>query len=97
MDIELKPETEKLLARLFASGRYNTLDDIVGDVAAKLADGPAPMPEHLDPAELARKQGIGPIQDFRSLKADFYPPGETSEEFLRPLYERRRADAPRAG
>lgn len=86
---------------------YQTLVAKHGDVAAYV-EGLAknsqrddktipPIPEHLDAAQLAREQGVGPILDFRDLKGDFYPPGETSDEFLRPIERRRRDDAPRVG
>jgi len=53
------------------------------------------MPEHLSVDDLATQQGIGPVADFKDLKANFYPPGETTDEFLSFLAEARLNDAPR--
>lgn len=87
---------------------YRTLASKHGDVASyveRLAADERPadiqlipiLPETIDIAELIRSQGVEPITDFRSLKGDFYPPEETSDEFLEAIEERRRHDAPSAG
>ena len=38
---------------------------------------------------LATEQGVRPIEDFTSLKADFWPKGESVDEFVRTVRERR--------
>lgn len=39
---------------------------------------------------LATEQGVRPIQDFESLKADFWPKDESVDDFVRTIRERRR-------
>ncbi len=40
---------------------------------------------------MAAAQGVGPIQDFRELEADFWPEGESMEDFLSSINEIRNA------
>jgi len=53
------------------------------------------MPEHLSIDELAVAHGIKPVQDFRDLKAHFFPPGETTDQFLSFLRSDNFNDVPR--
>lgn len=39
---------------------------------------------------LAAEQGVRPITDFDSLKADFWPKDESVDDFVRTVRERRR-------
>lgn len=39
---------------------------------------------------LAAEQGVRPIEDFDSLKADFWPEDESVDDFVRTVRERRR-------
>lgn len=39
---------------------------------------------------LAAEQGVRPIADFDSLKADFWPKDESVDDFVRTIRERRR-------
>lgn len=94
MNIEIKDKTEAILTELIASGRYLSIDDIIADAAHRLPVTPA-LPEHVKIDDLAAEQGIEPIADYRSLRADFFPSGETTEEFLSFLYADRDSDAPR--
>jgi len=87
MQIEIDGETERLFRSALATGQYESAEEIVAELAKQLQVGAAedflqPLPEHLDIDDVARKQGVDPISDFRQLKADFGPPDETSEEFL---------------
>jgi hypothetical protein len=41
--------------------------------------------------KLAMEQGVRPITDFESLKADFWPEDESVDDFIRTVRERRRA------
>ena len=100
MQIELNAETEKLLKVVLATGRYGSVGEIIADVAGQLQTPPVSpmmqrMPEHVEVEELARVKGIGPVKDFRALRADFFPPEETTDEFLSFLRTDNRQDAPR--
>jgi len=100
MHIELNENTEKLLKLVLATGRYDSVDDIIAEVAAVLPTAPSSptiqvMPEHVDIDDLAVKQRIGLVKDFRDLKADFFPPKETTEEFLSFLHADNHHDVPR--
>ncbi len=39
---------------------------------------------------LAAKQGVRPVTDFESLRADFWPEDESVDDFVRTVRERRR-------
>lgn len=96
MNIEINDRAEELLTELIASGRYRSLDEIIVD-AARRAPAVPRLPEHIEVDVMAAEQGIEPITDFRSLRADFFPPGETSEQFLSFLHAELESDAPRVG
>jgi len=61
-------------------------------------------PDDVSGAEAARKelerlaaeQGVEPITDFESLKADFWPEDESVDDFVRTVRERRRASETRS-
>jgi len=40
--------------------------------------------------KLAAEQGVQPITDFESLRADFWPEGESMDDFVRTIRGRRR-------
>jgi hypothetical protein len=60
-------------------------------------------PDDVSSAEAARKelerlaseQHVGPVTDFDSLKADFWPEDESVDDFVRTVRERRRASGTR--
>jgi len=100
MHIELNENTEKLLKMVLATGRYDSVDDIIAVAAGVVSTPPSSstiqrMPEHVDIDDLATKQKIGPVKDFRDLKADFFPPKETTDEFLSFLHADNHHDVPR--
>lgn len=81
MTIEISDASQQLLAELIASGRYRSVDEVI----AAAANAPIllkPMPSHVEVDELAAQQGVHPIGDFRDLRADFWPNGETAASFL---------------
>jgi|GEM_PF-5012326 len=45
---------------------------------------------------LAAEEGVLPIADFDSLRADFWPAGESVDDFVRSVRERRRASETRS-
>ena len=99
MQSNISPSTQQLLTELLQSGEFQDYDEAIAFLASKtLERSPLPkLPEHIDVSELIREQGVPPVTDFRSLKGDFYPPEETSEEFLQAIDDRSRLDAPTAG
>ena len=96
MNIEINDKTEELLTELIASGRYGSVDEIIADAAQRLPAVPG-LPEHIEIDALAAEQGVEPISDFHTLRADFYPAGETTEQFLSFLHNDRESDEPRMG
>jgi hypothetical protein len=54
-------------------------DDVSGAEAARNELG-----------RLATEQGVRPIEDFESLKANFWPKDESVDDFVRTVRERRR-------
>lgn len=98
MQIDISPSTQQLLSKMIQSGEFKDYDAAIAFLASKSVKTPElpKLPDSLNIAEVIREQGVQPIGDFRSLKGDFYPPGETSEEFLQAIGERRQFDAPTA-
>lgn len=45
---------------------------------------------------LAAEQGVRPVTDFESLKADFWPEDESVDDFVRTVRERRRDSGSRS-
>jgi len=100
MHIELNENTEKLLRMVLATDRYDSVEDIIAEAAAVLPTALSsptiqPMPEHVDIEDLAAEQKVGPVKNFRDLKADFFPPEETTDEFLSFLHVDNHHDVPR--
>ena len=46
--------------------------------------------------EMARQQGVKPIQNMEELKADFWPEEESVDDFLSWVRELRQSDKPRS-
>jgi len=53
------------------------------------------IPEHIDMDELAATQGVSLVEDFRKLKADFWPEGESVDDFLAGVRAHRKQDSAR--
>jgi hypothetical protein len=85
MQIEITGETERLIQAALASGQYASAEQFIAAMAQHFrADEKTtkPLAEHIDVAALADAQGIGPVQDYRELVADFWPKDESTDEFL---------------
>ncbi len=50
------------------------------------------LPRQIDVDALAAAQGVGPIKDFRDLKAEFWPENESVDEFVKGIREQRTKD-----
>lgn len=46
--------------------------------------------------QIASEQHIGPVTDFDSLKADFWPENERVDDFVRTVRDRRRSSGTRS-
>ena len=90
MQVELSPETLRMLEAVMANGKFASIDECVAAMAKRVQSRPVDSIE-----QLADEQGVSPIRDFRQLKADFWPEGESVDDFLREIRERRPADEPR--
>ena len=66
-----------------------TTKEKLGNLAESAA---ARHPAHAQIWELARQQGVKPIQDIRQLAGDFWPQSESADEFLSWLQRTRRED-----
>jgi len=97
MQIEISNTTEKLLHAALASSDYQSADEFIAAMAMRVVGGEIPqMPKHIDIDELAKQQGVGPINNFRDLKADFWPQDESVDDFLLEIRDRRQHDSPRS-
>ena len=63
---------------------------------AELAREQARSQAHLRAWELAKRQGVKPIQNIDELKGDFWPEEESADEFLSWLRKTRREDEHRS-
>ncbi len=54
------------------------------------------VPKDIDIEELARKQGVEPLTDFRKLEASFWPADESVDDFIHAIREGRQDDGARA-
>jgi len=61
-----------------------TSDDISAEAARKELE------------RIASEQHVGPVTEFESLKADFWPEDETVDDFVRTVRERRRTSGTRS-
>lgn len=96
MNIEITGDAEKFVQHALASGQFKSVDEIIASFAGLHGDKPlASMEDHIDVDELAATQGVGPIQDARDLKADFWPEDESVDDFLKGIKDRRGVDAAR--
>lgn len=94
MQIEVSSETIQLLEAAMAAGRFASMDECIASLAKRARNGHMPRPS-VD--QLATEQDVGPIGDFRKLKADFWPDNESVDEFLQAIQSRRpTSDEPRA-
>lgn len=91
MHIQITGETEKLIRAAIAAGEYTNAEDFVAAMAVKwlreTAKANPVMSRRVDLDALAAAQGVGPIQDFRELEADFWPEGESVGDFLASINE----------
>lgn len=100
MNIEITGETEKLIRAAIATGRYASAEEFIAEMVRRSQKevSPRPVPwmsQRLDVNALATAQGVGPIENFRDLEADFVPPGESMEAFVQAIRTLRDADEPR--
>ena len=98
MQIDISTTTQELLAQLVQTGEFQDYDDAIAHLASRrLENASLPrLPEQIDLKEVIREQDIQPIADFRSLQRDFFPPDETSDQFMEAISERRQLDSPTA-
>lgn len=94
MLIEITGELETKVKEAMAAGEFATPQALLvywlNDMAlTQSLTSPVGMPVKLDPDALAAKQGIGPVTDFRQMKFDDWPEGESVEDFLAGIYELR--------
>jgi hypothetical protein len=67
------------------------LDERMGPLAVSYREF-ASMTDSRSLSEIAREQGVEPIHDLSSLRADFWPEGESVDEFIAEIRELRRQD-----
>ncbi|GAA4463868.1 hypothetical protein [Novipirellula rosea] len=111
MTLEIPSEYEGVLNDAVASGAFATPQDALRHALATFAKErasntgqqfpdtpPRPirqMPKTTDVEELARKQGVQPLKDFRQLEASFWPADESVDDFIQAIREGRQDDGAR--
>jgi len=105
VQIEITGESEKLVLSALTSGEYASAEEFLAVILCRVAanvkteakENPRldldQMPEHIDIEELATTQGVGPVDDFRKLKADFWPAEESVDDFLDGVWTHRKQDS----
>ena len=94
MQIEITGELEAKVVAVMAT---QSLDSPEEAIAWLLDQRPAQvgakrislLPKQIDIEQLAKEQGVGPIEDFRDLKYEGWPDDESADEFLAFLDESR--------
>ena len=69
--------------------RRKSLDERMGPLAVSYREF-ASMTDSRSLSEIAREQGVEPIRDLSSLRADFWPEDESVDEFIAEIRELRR-------
>ena len=99
MNIEITGETEQLIRAAIATGQYASAEEFIDQRRKWYEDCTShphlPKPKSIELDAVAAAQGMGPIQAFRDLEADFLPPGESIDEFIKDIRALRDADEPR--
>ena len=94
MHIEIQGELEARFKAAMSEGNFATPEALLAKMlvekeAAMSLPVPAGMPDKLDPDALALKQGIGPLTDFRAMKFEQWPEGESVDDFIAAIREAR--------
>jgi hypothetical protein len=71
--------------------RRKSLDERMGPLAVSYREF-ASMNDSRSLSEIAREQGVEPIHDLSSLRAEFWPENESVDEFIAEIRELRRQD-----
>ncbi|WP_417733266.1 hypothetical protein [Rosistilla oblonga] len=111
MALEIPSEYEGVLNDAVASGAFATPQDALRHALATFAKERAsearqpstetpPRLKHqtskaTDIDELARKQGVPPLKDFRQLEASFWPADESVDDFIQATREGHQDDGAR--
>jgi hypothetical protein len=72
------------------------LPEEYGSLLERVAEEARKQSAHARAWELARQQGVKPIQNMEELKGNFWPEEESIDEFLLWLRELRQSDRPRS-
>ncbi len=100
MQIEITGETERLIQAALATGEFASVEEFIATMArhvqpkstvTELPD----TPKHVDVDTLATQQGVGPIADYRNLKADFWPEACSVDDFVGQIRTLREQGVPR--
>ena len=99
MQIEITGETERCIQAALASGKFASAEEFIAatlksDTGDK-SHGLPRMPTHVDIDTLAAAQGVGPIKNFRDLKATFWNDDDSVDTFVNEIRALRDQDAPR--
>lgn len=97
MQIQVSGETERMIQAALASGRFASAEEFIAAMARdyRPTDDLQVMPKHIELETLAAAQGVGPIVDFRSLKASFWQDNEPTDQFINDIRRVREHDVPR--
>ena len=102
MKIDLTDDEERIVSDAVSSGRCENVEQAVAEALRFWGSGTAVAFRHNPTVEeLHAAQGTRPMNDLAALGGDFWPAGESTEQFLAWLDEERggggRPDRPSAG
>ena len=102
MQIEINGETEKLILSAIEAGDFASAEEFIAAIAKRYSNERADSAEfhtlakNITVDELALQQRVGVLNDFRSLNSDFWPDGESVNDFIHSAKSQREHDVPRA-
>ncbi|MEZ6117759.1 MAG: hypothetical protein R3C28_14480 [Pirellulaceae bacterium] len=88
MQIEINGETERLILSAIEAGDFASAEEFIAAIAKRYRNEQADSSEfhalatHITVDELAFQQRVGVLNDFRSLNSDFWPDGESVDDFV---------------
>ena len=89
MQIELSGEAEYLLKAALASGQFASAEEFVTKMAMQfsrtISEQRGQLRKPVDIDTLASEQVVGPLQDYRDLKADFWNKDDSVDAFVQEI------------
>ena len=100
MQIEISGDAEHLLQAVLASGQFASAEEFITQMAKQygrtVGEQMGKRRNQVDVDTLALEQSVGPLSDYRDLKADFWNEGESVDSFVQEIRSVRDQDTLRA-